>query len=368
MLAYPVAGGGVPDDFATILVHYISVFNLAAEPARVTRVRIDAVSNGTVANSTFVGSEALNSAAALWSRRQASGRLQTHEPLFQIAKLIDGRRLAPTSDLERGMGLIVARTPMLVSAHASEVVITADGLGADGRAVAGELRIPIVHHRSANSYRFPLCGRWLIGGGPNLNGHHRWGALQEFAIDVERVGADTRTHSGDGSRVDMFYAFGAPVVAAADGKVVAAEGSLGDAEQLRRAGETEEQFENRLARLQETLIASGFRNLVGNHVVLRHSNGEYSVYAHLKSGSLRVREGDSVARGALLAEVGNSGNSTEPHLHFSIQDGPDPIASRSLPYRFEGLRFWDEADGGTGVLNSGQIVEAEGCDAAGAAR
>jgi hypothetical protein len=368
LLAYPVAGGGVPAGNATVVLHNISIFNLAPASVRVTRLRIEAASNGAVTNSNVVQSDALESAAGLWSRRQSSGRLATHEPLFQVAKLIAGRRLSSSALLASGTGFVVARTPMLVKADAAEIVVTAEGVNRDGRAVAGELRIPIVQHRSANSYRFPLCGRWLIAAGPNLNGHHRWGASQEFAIDLGRVGADTTTHSGDGSRADMFYAFGAPVVAVADGEVVQAESGHRDAEQLRSAGETQEQFEKRLESQQEELIASGFRNIIGNHVVLRHSNGEYSVYAHLKAGSVRVRNGDRVLQGAVLAELGNSGNSTEPHLHFSIQDGPDPLASRSIPFRFDGLRFWDEADGGTGVLNSGQIVEAEGCDAASAAR
>jgi murein DD-endopeptidase MepM/ murein hydrolase activator NlpD len=73
----------------------------------------------------------------------------------------------------------------------------------------------------------------------------------------------------------------------------------------------------------------------GNYVILDLGKGRFGFYAHLQPGSLRVKPGDRVRRGQVLGLVGNSGNSTEPHLHFHVSDGNSPLASEGLPYVFE---------------------------------
>ena len=74
--------------------------------------------------------------------------------------------------------------------------------------------------------------------------------------------------------------------------------------------------------------------MLGNHVVLDLGGGVYAALAHLRRGSLRVRPGDRVAPGQQLAECGNSGNSTEPHLHFQLMDHPSVLLAAGLPLRF----------------------------------
>jgi murein DD-endopeptidase MepM/ murein hydrolase activator NlpD len=70
-------------------------------------------------------------------------------------------------------------------------------------------------------------------------------------------------------------------------------------------------------------------------VVLDLGGGVYAALAHLRRGSLRVRPGDRVAAGQQLAECGNSGNSTEPHLHFQLMDHPSVLLAAGLPLRFD---------------------------------
>jgi murein DD-endopeptidase MepM/ murein hydrolase activator NlpD len=72
----------------------------------------------------------------------------------------------------------------------------------------------------------------------------------------------------------------------------------------------------------------------GNDVVVDLGGGKFAFYAHLQPHSLRVRVGDRVQRGQVLGLVGNSGNSTAPHLHFQISDGPQIATADSLPYEF----------------------------------
>ena len=84
-------------------------------------------------------------------------------------------------------------------------------------------------------------------------------------------------------------------------------------------------------------MAQGVLGIIGNHVIIDHGNGEFSVYAHMKPGSVRVRAGDHVTQGQQLGEVGSSGNSTEPHLHFQVCNSADPLMCAGIPIRWVGL-------------------------------
>ena len=72
-------------------------------------------------------------------------------------------------------------------------------------------------------------------------------------------------------------------------------------------------------------------------MILDLGGGKFAFYAHIQPGTLRVKTGDRVTRGQVLGLVGNSGNSTEPHLHFHISDSPLPLESEGLPYAIAGM-------------------------------
>lgn len=130
-----------------------------------------------------------------------------------------------------------------------------------------------------------------------------------------------------------FPAFGAPLLAVADGTVVHA--SHGRRDHLsRNSGPA-------LAYLM--LIEASVRDMrgagaiVGNHIVLDLGDGTYAMYAHLRHGSIRVRAGEEVRAGQPLAECGNSGNSTEPHVHFQLMDDPDLDVAVGIPFTWRGI-------------------------------
>ena len=83
----------------------------------------------------------------------------------------------------------------------------------------------------------------------------------------------------------------------------------------------------------------------GNFIMQDIGGGHYAFYAHLQPGSLRVREGDRVARGQVIALLGNSGNSSEAHLHFHVSDANDPLISEGVPYVFDRFASTGQADG-----------------------
>jgi hypothetical protein len=83
----------------------------------------------------------------------------------------------------------------------------------------------------------------------------------------------------------------------------------------------------------------GIVSVDGNHVVIDHGNGLYSFYAHLQKGSIKVKVGDKVQAGDELGLLGNTGNSSAPHMHFHIMNGPSPLGAEGVPYVFDSFQL-----------------------------
>jgi len=168
-------------------------------------------------------------------------------------------------------------------------------------------------------YRLPVEGEWtVVNGGPTRRQSHSWGLLaQRYAYDLVVTDEAGCSHDGDGDRLAEYHCYGEPVVAPADGVVVAA--SDGHRDYGRPGG----------------WLDPRQRDIRGNWVVVEHAGGEHSVLAHLQDGSVRVSPGDRVERGERLGRCGNSGNSTEPHLHFHVQDRASFYRGMGLPVRFD---------------------------------
>ncbi|MFE0907816.1 M23 family metallopeptidase [Streptomyces rochei] len=196
----------------------------------------------------------------------------------------------------------------------------------------------------------PVTGRWSALNSPAdrtpSHGVHAYG--QTFAIDLV---AEPAPGARPGFRAlwplarrnHHFPAFGAPLLAVADGTVVRADD--GQRDHLSRTS---------LPALLYLMLVegsarelAGARRIVGNHLVLDLGGDTYAMYAHVRRGSFAVREGDRVRAGQLLARCGNSGNSTEPHVHFQLMDGPDPDTARGVPFTWRGV----------GVPRNGEVFD-----------
>ena len=185
----------------------------------------------------------------------------------------------------------------------------------------------------------PFEGTWMVGnGGLDRKTSHSWDVInQRYAYDFLKVDAQGSNHRGDGKHLADYYAFGCPVVAPADGQVVAAASGVRD---YQRPG--------------SGLVDFWTRDFRGNHLVLRHGPQEYSLLGHLKRGSLVVQRGDAVRRGDVVGLCGNSGHSTEPHVHFQFMDRGEFFLAASLPPRF---LHADPCPGEGRYLTRGELVQ-----------
>ena len=150
---------------------------------------------------------------------------------------------------------------------------------------------------------------------------------QRFAIDWMHVDADGRIVVGDTSEVENWVSYGKRVVAAADGVVVDALDGL------------EDQVPGDLPDPSTITV----KNVDGNHVVIDHGNGFHSFYAHLKPGSVEVEVGDRVQTGDQLGLLGNTGNSSAPHLHFHVMSSPSVLGSDGVPYVLDSFELAGQA-------------------------
>lgn len=176
---------------------------------------------------------------------------------------------------------------------------------------------PYLEYDNVADLRLPFDGEWSVtwGGRSVEDNYHAANRNQRFAYDFVRR-ENGRSFRSDGERNRDYYAWRQPIRAAADGVVVVAVDGVPD---------------NDPGTMNPRLPA-------GNHVILDHGNGEFSVSAHLARGSVRVAAGDTVQSGEMIGRCGNSGNSSEPHLHFHLQNQPAFGRGDGLPSRFRSYR------------------------------
>lgn len=184
-----------------------------------------------------------------------------------------------------------------------------------------------VPDRHETELSLPFQGRWLVywgGDTKELNQHHD-AANQKFAFDfiaLDKLGKD---HKGEGKSNEDYYSFGKDVLSPADGVV--------------------------------TDVIQGVRDNVpgsmnpysalGNAVFIQHGQLEISVLAHFKHGSIKVKVGDTVKKGQVIGLCGNSGNSSQPHLHYHLQNTPIIQDASGIKCRFEKVAVTENGKGQT---------------------
>ncbi len=336
-----------------LLLHNIAILNRAGGAAEVGTVEIELLHGGEVQDIRRLTGPALASAARSGHATQAQGAMQLFAFQFCDGRLLGDARLPDRPTLEVGQALLIGQQIFAWRGARDEARVTATVAGRPLRAVQSLRLDPAM---SQTAFRWPLRrGPWLVGAGASFHTAHRWAIPEQFALDIFAVGADGLSRRGPGERNADFLAYDAEVLAAAGGRVVKlVTGSSEAPPMLRAPGETLEAYYGRIAERQARNIAAGEPGLMGDTVVIDHGNAEFSVYAHLVPGSVRVGVGDAVSAGQPIGRLGSSGNSTEPHLHFQVCDRPSSVSCAGLIPNFTGIEL-PLADGPR-PLQSGDMV------------
>lgn len=178
------------------------------------------------------------------------------------------------------------------------------------------------------SYILPVSGKWtVLSGGMNKELSHSWDIIsQRYAYDFIILDNEGRSFEGDAKSVQNYYCYGKEIVAPANGLVV----------KVSRRHED--------SRVNGKAVYCDTWDIRGNFIVIEHAEKEFSFIAHLAPRSITVNAGDIVKQGDIIAKCGNTGNTSEPHVHFQLQTGKSFYFSAGLPVIFNGISAQDKAN------------------------
>jgi hypothetical protein len=307
VMEVPSAPVAVPgSDGRTHLVYELRIDNISTVQLNASALRI--VDAGSGATLRRITGRALAQDIQLGARGETGGRLGAYQNATAFLTV----------------ALPASKVPTRITHRVSFVAPKLPKAARDIEVTGGET--PVVRRR------LPVLGAPLKGGDYvaadgccdttrhvraqlPLNGS-LWLA-QRFAIDWEQVDQQGRIYVGDRSDPKSYVIYGEPAYAVADGVVVDAVDGF---------------TEYPPGQLPDDLP---IREADGNHVIQRIAKDTYVLYAHLQPGTVRVRKGQRITKGQELGLVGTSGNSSAPHLHLHVMDGPSGLVSNGIPYVFE---------------------------------
>ena len=181
----------------------------------------------------------------------------------------------------------------------------------------------IDHFTPKVEYILPFAGEWYTAnGGITKNTSHSWDILaQRFAYDFIIVDEKGGSYHGDKKDLQSYYCYGKDILAPADGLVVSFKNDFPDC-RIMNDGQTDPESPD----------------IGGNRITIKHAANEYSTICHLMPKSVIVEIGQRVRKGEVVAKCGNSGNTTEPHVHFQVQNTAHFYSCMGLPVFFGNIQ------------------------------
>jgi murein DD-endopeptidase MepM/ murein hydrolase activator NlpD len=340
--AHPIRG----TDGAYHVVYELQLTNTKLVPATMEKIEVLVGPTGSQVINAFSDTELVKRLRTLAPQPATDATIEpnaarlfyielTFKDASQIPKLLEHRLHligAPNPGPAKPTPLNYVVAPLKIS-DAKPLVIGPPLAGAGWVAANGCCNADITHRGSVQSVNGALYDS------------------QRFAIDWMRLDEQGRLVHGDEGDVRNYSDYGADVLAVADAKVVSVLNNL------------EDQVPGRLPEPSSITIET----VDGNHVVLDLGGGRFAFYAHLQRNSVKVHPGDQVKKGAVLGKLGNTGNTSAPHLHFHIMNRPSPIAADGIPYVIDAFDFsgqvdiaaFDAAPGLTGDWGKGRSTKPE---------
>jgi hypothetical protein len=344
-------------ELRSLLLQNVAVINHGSKRLKIDNVEIELLQANRVIESRKLDNGAVQRIAERGAKLQAGGVLKEVAFQFCGTDLIAPSIKLAGPVLARDQAVLITSQVFAFTGAGDTLRVRVHG-NVDGHAAEFAGSIPIKSEFAKNKYIFPLRGVWFVGNGPSLHTGHRWAVPEEFALDIAKLGGDGLSHKGHGTKFEDYYDYGAEVLAAADGRVVGmANDQPEDPAAMQQPNESQEAYFARLQKEQGERLAKGLTAITGNYVMIDHGKNEYSLYAHLQPGSVRVHVGDEVKAGDVIGKLGSSGNSTEPHLHFHVCNKPDPLMCTGIPVNFGNVTIqWADLPR---PIQSGDVVIAE---------
>jgi hypothetical protein len=296
------------------IVYELIFTNTRPTPATITGIEVVGPAPASKTLASYSGAELLKRLRNLANQPVDSSEIEFNGSRLLLVELAFDTRAQVPSRLEHRVRVMAAGAPgpadpaVPLSYTIAPISVSSDPLEL-GAPVAGKGWVvvngccaPAGVHRSSG---LPVNGQIYFA--------------QRFAIDWMLLDAEGRLVKGDPADVHSYPCYGVDVLAVADGTVVDTLANLDD----QVPGELPD---------PKTI---NIDNVDGNHIVLDLGRGRYAFYAHLQKDSLHVAVGDHVHRGQVLAKLGNTGNTSGPHLHFHLMDGASVLGSQGLPYTID---------------------------------
>jgi hypothetical protein len=277
-------------DLQSLLLQNVAVINHGSAPFKIDDIDIELLQSNRVVESRKLNREAVQRIADRGAKLQAAGILQQVGFQFCGTDLIAPSIKLAGATLARDQALLIASQVFAFNGARDTLRVRVHG-NVDGHATEFTGSIPIKSEFATNKYIFPLRGVWYVGYGASFHTGHRWAIPEEFALDIAKIGEGGLSHKGDGARFDDYYAYGADVLAAADGHVIsAANDQPEDPSAMQRPDETQEAYFARLQKEQGERLAKGLTAITGNYVMIDHGKkGVFAVRAFAAGQCARPR-------------------------------------------------------------------------------
>jgi murein DD-endopeptidase MepM/ murein hydrolase activator NlpD len=321
-------------ELQSLLLQNVAVINHGDTAFKIDHIDIELLQSDRIVESRKLDRDAVQRIADRGAKLQAGGLLKEVAFQFCGTELIAPSIKLAGPVLDQNQAILITSQVFAFNGMRDTIRVHVHGEIA-GRPQEFAGSFPIKSEFAKTKYIFPLRGNWFVGNGPSLHTAHRWAIPEEFALDIVKIDGGGLSHKGDGTRFEDYYAYGADVLAVADGRVVGtANDQLEDPTAMQQPNESQEAYFARLQKDQGERLAKGAAAIAGNYVKIDHGQNEYSFYAHLQPGSVPVHVGHQVHAGDVIGKLGSSGNSTEPHLHFHVCDAPDLLLCSGIPVNF----------------------------------
>jgi murein DD-endopeptidase len=306
-----------------VLVYELHVTNFDIVPLTLKRLEIFAVQDSSQPLITFEGEKLLRAmirvGAAMAMSNGSTGRTQD-------TRIIDpGGRNVVFAWIELGMNHAVPaalRHRMIFSS-------TPKGEDKPREATLEDFQVPVSQDPVPMLSPPFNGGIWLAGDGPANDSNHRRSIFaidghvyspERFAVDWIKVGSNGDSRHDGTTKNENWWGWGEPVLAVAEGEIA----------------EVVDEFPDNTPRVLPPVT---LENIAGNHIILRIAQNLFVTYAHLQRGGIKVRAGDHVHRGEVLALLGNSGNTTGAHLHLQVTDRNSVLQSEGVPFIFANFTY-----------------------------